>query len=97
MILLSCNIRGVGGPLKQASFRRLLDQTHPTIIFLQETMVAASVARDFMQLFRPSWLTCAASSVGTSGGLLVSWDPLFSIFPRCSVQEESCFPGLALN
>jgi hypothetical protein len=23
----------------------------------------------------PSWLTCAASSVGTSGGLAVTWDP----------------------
>jgi hypothetical protein len=40
-------------------------------------MVAASVARDFMQHFHPSWLTCAASSMGTSRGLLVSWDPAF--------------------
>jgi len=35
------------------------------------------VARDFMQHFRLSWLTCVASSVGTLGGLLVSWDPVF--------------------
>jgi endonuclease/exonuclease/phosphatase family metal-dependent hydrolase len=85
MILLSLNIRGVGGPLKQASMRRIIDQTQPSIIFLQETLVAASVARDFMHLLRPSWLSCAASSVGTSGGLLVTWDPAyFNLSPMLS-------------
>lgn len=39
--------------------------------------MAALVARDFIHQFRPSWLICAASSVGTSGGLLASWDPSF--------------------
>jgi hypothetical protein len=32
--------------------------------------------------FRPSWEICAVNSVGTSGGLLVMWDPLyFSLTP----------------
>jgi exonuclease III len=39
MILLSLNIRGVGGHLKAASFRRLLSHISPDIIFLQETLV----------------------------------------------------------
>ena len=77
MILLSINIKGVGGPLKQASLKRIIDQTQPSLIFLQETLVEASIARDFMYLLRPSWLSCAASSVGTSGGLLATWDPTF--------------------
>jgi hypothetical protein len=80
MILLSVNIRGVGGPLKRASLRRLLDLYKPTVIFLQETLVDASTARDFIHPLRPSWLTCAASSVGNSGGLLASWDPSFFDF-----------------
>jgi exonuclease III len=85
MILLSLNIRGVGGPLKLASMRRLLDHSKPTVIFLQETLVDASTARDFMHLLRPNWMTCAASSVGNSGGLLASWDPsLFDFFPMLS-------------
>lgn len=54
MILLSINIRGVGGPLKQTSLKRIIDQTHPSIIFLQETLVEASVARKFMHTLRPS-------------------------------------------
>jgi hypothetical protein len=85
MILLSLNIRGVGGPLKLASMRRLLENTQSSIIFLQETLVNASAAREFMLRLRPNWMICAASSVGTSGGLLASWDPsLFELEPMLS-------------
>jgi exonuclease III len=48
MMLLSLNIRGVGGTLKTASVRRLLDNAHPDIVFLQETLVDAQRARDFL-------------------------------------------------
>jgi hypothetical protein len=75
MIFLSLNIRGVGGILKSASLRRLLRRNSPDIIFLQETLVEEKKARAFMNSFRPSWLSCVVSSVGSSGGLLVSWDP----------------------
>jgi exonuclease III len=51
MIFLSLNIRGVGGILKSASLRRLLRRTTPDIIFLQETMVEDTKARDFMNSF----------------------------------------------
>ena len=85
MILLSINIRGVGGPLKQTSLKRIIEQTQPSLIFLQETLVEASIARDFMFSLRPSWHSCEASSVGTSGGLLATWDPtLFSLTPMLS-------------
>jgi hypothetical protein len=49
--------------------------TNPSIIFMQETMVEEKNARAFMFSLCPSWLTCAVSVVGTSGGLLVSWNP----------------------
>jgi hypothetical protein len=96
MILISINIRGVGGPLKQASMRRLLEKTQSSIIFLQETLVDAFVARDFMHQLRPSWLACATSSVGNSGSLLASWDPtLFDLSPMLSpggiLLSETCF------
>lgn len=45
----------------------------------------ASIARDFMYSLRPSWHSCAASSIGTSGGLLATWDPAhFSLTPMLS-------------
>jgi exonuclease III len=85
MILISLNIRGVGGLLKLASMRRLLDKIRPTVIFLQETLVEAEAARNFLFALRPDWMVCAASSIGNSGGLLAAWDPLhFDFTPLLS-------------
>jgi hypothetical protein len=85
MIVLSLNIRGIGGPLKAASFRRLLENSKPDLIFLQETLASDLLSRDFVHHFRSSWVTAAASSLGNSGGLLVAWDPdLFVLRPFLS-------------
>jgi hypothetical protein len=85
MIVLSLNIRGIGGTLKTASLRRLLARTKPDLILLQETLSADHKARDFIHQFRPSWFSAAVSSIGTSGGLLVAWDPsLFTLKPALS-------------
>jgi hypothetical protein len=88
MILLSLNLRGPGGTLKDASLRRALDSTHPSLLFLQETLVKAEKACSYIQGFYPSWHTCAVSSFGTSGGLLVAWDPqLFNLVSFLTVGE----------
>jgi hypothetical protein len=85
MIVLSLNIRGIGGTLKTASFRRLLARTKPDLILLQETLSTDYLARDFIHRFRPSWFSAAVSSIGTSGGLLVAWDPsLYTLTPVLS-------------
>jgi exonuclease III len=55
MLFLSLNIRGIGGTLKVASVRRLLDHTRPDIVFLQETLAHEQKDRDFMHHLRPSW------------------------------------------
>jgi len=82
MILLSLNLRGVGGTQKSASFRHVLDTTHQNIVFLQETLVHEQKAPSFMNKFRPSWVSCVVSLVGTTGSLLVLWDPyLFNPVP----------------
>jgi len=75
MLLLSLNIRGIGGSLKVASVRRLLDRIRPNIVFLQETLTDEKKARDFVFKLHPSWAASAVNSLGTSGGLLVAWDP----------------------
>jgi hypothetical protein len=82
MKLLSLNIRGIGGTLKAASFRGLLENTKPDVIFLQETLSADHSARDFLHRFRPLWVSAALCSIGNSGGLLVAWDPgLYDLTP----------------
>jgi hypothetical protein len=80
MILLSLNIRGVGGPLKLTSMRRLLEKTQSTVLFLQETLMDATNARNFLYSLHLDWMVCAASSVGTLGGLLAAWDPNYFDF-----------------
>jgi len=75
MILLSLNIRGVGGSKKLSYVRRLLLLIQPDIIFFQETLVDESRARTFFSKLNPTWYSTAVSSVGKLGGLLVAWDP----------------------
>jgi hypothetical protein len=85
MILFSLNIKGVGGLLKSASMRHLLEKIRPTVIFLQETLADAEVARNFLFALKPDWMVCVASSIGNSGGLLAAWDPLhFDFMPSLS-------------
>jgi hypothetical protein len=74
MLLLSLNIMGMGGILKLAFVRGLLDKVQPNIVFLQETLVHAEKEHAFFNLLRPPWHYCAVNSVGKSGGIFISWD-----------------------
>jgi hypothetical protein len=86
MILLSLNIRGVGGPLQLASLKRLLEKTRPPVVLLQETLVDSRKSRNFMNFLRPDWLVCTVSAVGTSSGLLATWDStMFELSPVLSL------------
>jgi len=86
MLVISLNVRGIGGTLKVSSVHRLLNRTRPDVILLQETMVEEQKERDFMHLFRLNWVSSSISSVGTSGGLLAAWDPLlFELDPYLTV------------
>jgi exonuclease III len=91
MLVLSLNIRGIGGTLKAASFRRLLEKSKPDIIFLQETLTDAQRSRDFVFRFRPDWYSVAVSSISSSGGLLVAWDPnSFDLRPSLTAGGILC-------
>jgi hypothetical protein len=82
MILLSLNIRGVGGHLKVASFRRLLSCISLEIIFLQETLVDSKKARLFLYQFLSKRHICSVNSLGTFGGLAVAWNPdYYDLYP----------------
>jgi exonuclease III len=91
MILLTLNIKGVGGALKLSFVCRLLFNVKPDIIFLQETLVLEEKARLFMQKIVPTWYMCAVSSEGTSGGLLATWDP-----NKFTLEPTLCSGGIML-
>ena len=80
MILISLNLRGVGGTLKSASFRRVLDTTNPNIVFLQETLVEGDKAKSLFLQCLPHWNAIALDSQGHSGGLLSGWNPAYAEF-----------------
>ena len=74
MILLTLNVRGVGGTLKLASMCRLLNYIKPDIIFLQETLVDDEKARKNLLPLHPTWMFSDMSSVEKFDGLLVAWN-----------------------
>jgi hypothetical protein len=46
----------------------------------------------FIHKFIPHWLSCVVSSVGSSGGLLVSWDP-----NKFTLEPTLCCGGIFLT
>ena len=75
MLILSLNIRGVGGPHKKCALGRLVSSLKPDIILLQETMAESCKAIDFMSGIVGNWFMSAIDAVGLFGGLLLAWDP----------------------
>jgi exonuclease III len=72
MILLSLNIRGVGGAPKLASLCRLLSCSQPDIILFQETLVNEAKSRALVTNLLPNGYVCVVDHVGRSGGLCVA-------------------------
>ena len=75
MLILSLNIRGLGGKTKSLNLRALFKTLNPDFILLQETMCSASPALFAFSKLLPSWEFCAISAHGLSGGLLSTWNP----------------------
>ena len=75
MILISLNVRGVGGAPKFISLKSLLDLVKLDIFLVQETMVCGNKARKVFSKLLPLWKFCAVDSNGLSGSLLSAWNP----------------------
>jgi exonuclease III len=54
MIVASLNVRGVGGSLKSLSLTRFLEKIKPDVLFIQETMVGATKAREVFAKLLPN-------------------------------------------
>ena len=80
MIILSMNIRGVGGAPKLRALRRIFEIVRPDVILIQETMVPADKAIAVLSKVVGSWHMSAVDAAGRSGGLLTAWNPFRGIF-----------------
>jgi len=89
MIVISLNVRGVGGAPKSLALKRLFDLVKPDIDMIQETMVDGNKAREVFSNFFPVWDFCAVDSKGLSGGLLSSWNQKKTNFNDFLLLHES--------
>ena len=76
MLILSLNIRGLGGRPKTISLRALINSLKPDFILLQETMCSNIPALLAFSKLLPTSEFCAVSARGLSGGLLSAWNLL---------------------
>ena len=67
MLILSLNVRGLGGKTKTLSLRSLFSSLKPDFILLQETMCSAHPALFAFSKLLPSWEFCAIDAIGFSG------------------------------
>jgi exonuclease III len=75
MIVLSYNVRGLGGGEKRAEVRQLVREKHPLVVCIQESKL--SVVDDL--LIKSIWGDAPSEysyqpSLGASGGLITVWD-----------------------
>ena len=75
MLILTLNVRGLGGKTKLSHLRSLFQTIRPDMILLQETMCSSYPAMHAFSKLLPNWEFCATSASGLSGGLLTAWNP----------------------
>jgi hypothetical protein len=92
MIILSLNLREVGGAPKLLNLKRLILSTSPDIIFFQETMVDSSKAKVFFLKCCPTWDCVAIDASSLFGGLTYGWNPLVD-----ELQAFQTFVGIFLE
>ena len=68
MIILSMNIRGVGGAPKFLALRRMCEIVRPDILLIQETMVSSDKAIDVFSKGVGNWYMSAVDASGLRGG-----------------------------
>lgn len=72
MLILSLNLRGVGGAPKSLALQRLLTSLSPDFILFQETMTRGVTVCNLLWNILLEWECCSIDSVGLSGGLLAA-------------------------
>jgi len=72
MIIVSFNIRGLGGAPKSLSLKKLFCNIRIGIVLIQETMCEGVKACDVFLKFLPRWEVSVIDAMGLCGGLLAA-------------------------
>ena len=75
MMILSLNVRGLGGKTKLSRQRSLFLSLCPDMILLQETMCSTYPTLHAFSKLLPNWELCATNASRLSSVLLTAWNP----------------------
>ena len=87
LLLISYNMRGLGGAPKVAALSRILDLRKPKVLALQETMMEGGRAIDTLKTHLRDWEMETLDAEGHSGGLVIAWNPLIVCHNRKKFKD----------
>ena len=75
MLILSYNVKGLGGAPKLAALYRILYLKRPKVVALQETMSEGGETKDSLKNYLRDSQMEILDVDGHSGGLVTTWSP----------------------
>jgi hypothetical protein len=70
----SFNCRGLAGPLKKPSLKRMTLTEHLDVLLLQETLGEGVEVENRLPFLLPDWSFITFDSIGRFGGLAIGWN-----------------------
>ena len=80
MTILSLNVMDLGKAERIRALSKLISDTNPSILLLQETMCHASITIEIIVNLFLGWELSEVNASVLSGGLLSCWNPYFVQF-----------------
>ena len=77
MIFMSLNCRGLASKPIKLAIRRLVEEQHIDVVFLQESMGNGVLFVEEMESILKGWTFLSLDAQGKSGGLLSGWKSKF--------------------
>ena len=75
MLILSYNMRGIGGASKLTTIHRILHLNKPKVVAFQETMLGGGKSKDVLKGVLKDWKMETLNAEGHLGGMITSWSP----------------------
>jgi exonuclease III len=88
MMILSFNARGVGGPQKTLSLKRLIISLKMDVILIQEIMCSEEKAKEIFSCWLKNWSFCTIDDEGMSRGIFTGWSPNFKALSSSSFPSS---------
>ena len=87
MIILSLNMRGIGGTLKQQALKRMFFVYKPDVVMIQESMRSRSKSIEIFSSISKGWKSCSIDAEGLSKGLVTGWNANFDALSTHTLDE----------